>query len=125
MKTNEMTNQSNKIQKSAGKLNREDVIIRAARKAGTTVEDMTDYMDAIESVIKDAALSGQVVSLIGFGKFYVQRHAGHPIQFAKNTGFVDSYLVYKFSAASAWNDTLRAADAKSKIPVVNHKKITT
>lgn len=105
-----------------GKLNREDIITMAARKAGTTIEDMTEYMEAIESSIREAALAGKTVSLMRFGTFYVQRHGGHPVQFTGGKGDkVSSYLVYKFSAAAAFNEELRRADAVTPIPAVSRR----
>lgn len=109
-------------QNVAGKLNREAIVIEAARRAGTTVEDMTEYMNTIENVIRDAAKEGKIVSLIGFGTFYVQRHKGHPIQFAKDVNHVKDYLVYKFSAADVWNETLRELDRQHPISIVPYKK---
>lgn len=124
-KTMEQTNENAKArQHVAGKLNREAVVVAAAKKAGTTVEDMAEYMMAIEDVIREAALEGKVVSLMGFGTFYVQRHKGHPIQFAKDVNHVKDYLVYKFSAADVWNETLRERDRACPIEIVpyNQKK---
>lgn len=99
------------------KLNREEIIARAAEKTGFSVSDMTKAVLAFEDAIKDAAMEGKTVCLTGFGKFYLQRHKGHPVQFAKDTEEVVDYLVYKFSASNVWNATLREADRQKQIQI--------
>lgn len=106
-----------KQKKMAGKLNREDIIVRAAKKAGMTIEDMTDCVMAFEEAMVEAAMEGKTVCLTGFGKFYLQRHKGHPIQFAKDTPQVTNYLVFKFSASNVLNATLRKRDSEHPIEI--------
>lgn len=106
-----------KQKKMAGKLNREDIIVRAAKKAGMTIEDMTDCVMAFEEAMVEAAMEGKTVCLTGFGKFYLQRHKGHPIQFAKDTPKVTNYLVFKFSASNVLNATLRKRDSEYPIEI--------
>lgn len=103
--------------KSKPKVNREEIIALAATRAGMSCADVTIAMNAIEDVIKCMAMEGKTVSLTGFGKFYLQRHKGHPVRFVESDEPVVDYLVYKFSASNVWNAALREADKQCPIQI--------
>lgn len=99
------------------KLNREDIVERAAKKCSLSQSEILEAVLAFEDVMKEMALEGHMVCLTGFGKFYLQRHKGHPIQFADGKSRTPDYVVYKYSASNVWNNTLREADEKHPIPI--------
>lgn len=99
------------------KVNREEVVERAAALAGMSETDMASAMMALEAAIKDVAMEGKTLCLTGFGKFYLQRHKGHPVRYTDTEKPVEDYLVYKFSASNVWNAALREADRKQPIQI--------
>lgn len=103
--------------KKTTKANREEIVERAAKKCKMSPTEVMDIALAIEDSIKEVALEGRTVCLTGFGKFYLQRHKGHPVQFAKDSVQVVDYLVYKFSASNVWNAVLRQADTTEPIEI--------
>lgn len=113
----ETKNKDAAVNDAKKKVNREEVVVRAAVKAGVSVVEMTNALAAIESTIKDVAMEGKTLCLTGFGKFYLQRHKGHPVRYTETEQPVEDYLVYKFSASNVWNAALREADKKCQISV--------
>lgn len=67
----------------------------------------TKIYETIRSHILDNVKSGAVVSLAGFGAFYLQKHKGHPVRFKKDNHSVPDYMVLKFSPSDVVNREIR------------------
>lgn len=91
------------------KLNRWDFIQYLARENGMTPEDAEAAYDMVINGIKKAVCSGAELSLMGFGRFYLSVHKGHPTQFdrsRKNTAVKD-YVVFRFAPSQVLSKEIR------------------
>ena len=71
--------------------------------------DVRTVYDALVSKIKEIVVSGQDLSLTGFGSFTLKKHKGHPVQFEANEDSVDDYVVLKFTASDVLMNSIRTA----------------
>lgn len=99
------------------KINKDEFIARAAERCDVSVSNLNRAYDAFVETAAEVAKDGKTLALTGFGKFYVQRHKGHPVQFGDRAGEVDPYVVYKFSASNVFNNELRKADKAHTIKI--------
>ena len=88
-------------------MNRQDFIDYIARENNMTKREAKRACDAVISGIRSVVLSGGVLSLRGFGCFYLTVHKGHPTQFRNVDGRMPDYLVFKFSPSHALHRSLR------------------
>lgn len=105
------------VVKTSNKVNKEEFIVLAAKKCDMSIADMTKAFDMFQEVIEEQAAAGKVISLTGLGKFYVQRHKGHPVQFGVPQDKVSNYVVFKYSASNVFNEKLRKIDRERGIDV--------
>lgn len=97
------------------KVNKELFVSSIAEKTGMTNAAVSKVVDAYHDEIIDRVSNNEEVSMTGFGRFYVQRHKGHPVQFSPSHEKVQDYVVFKFSASNVLNNRLRDIDAVHKI----------
>lgn len=85
----------------------------AGEKVPVKIRDLVGmiYKAAIAE-LEDVMVSGTKLSLTGFGSFYMKEHKGHPVQFWDETGNINNYMVFKFSASDVLNRRLRARIAE-------------
>lgn len=99
------------------KLNKKGFVGYLARKNGTSFEAALRAYDMVVDGIISAAKEGMNLSLMGFGRFYLQEHSGHPVQFkdtdsnTTHTVYTPKYKVFKFSASKALNSEIRRMHA--------------
>lgn len=95
------------------KLNKKGFVSYLARRNGTSFEAALRAYDMVVDGIISAAKEGMNLSLMGFGRFYLQEHSGHPVQFkdtdsnTTHTVYMPKYKVFKFSASKALNSEIR------------------
>lgn len=89
------------------KMNKRQFLRKVAAENGMTIADTTRAYNAIIKGIQDTVNQGTVVSLTGFGTFYLQKHKGHPVQFEDTENQVNDYVVFKFSASDVLNKKFR------------------
>lgn len=99
------------------KVNKDEFIELVAAKMNKPANEVAEYFTAFQAVVEELAAAGKVLSLTGIGKFYVQRHKGHPVQFGVPQDKVANYVVYKFSASNVLNEKLREIDKMQGINV--------
>ena len=94
------------------KMNKRDLLAYIAATYNISVQEARTAYDMVVNSIVSQVGAGTEVSLMGFGRFYLQQHKGHPIQFNGETGSVGNYSVFKFSASNALNHSIRSAAVK-------------
>ena len=92
---------------SSDRVSRREYIAALAERAEISVELATKlYAVGIEVLLEQVA-SGRTVLMTGLGRFYVQRHKGHLVQFTGGEKrVIPDYPVLKFSAAREVNQSL-------------------
>ena len=70
--------------------------------------DAADAYNMVINSIRDVVTHGFNLRLVGFGLFYLQKHKGNPIQFHAKNKTNEDYLVFKFSASSTLNRSIRS-----------------
>lgn len=93
------------------KINKEMFIAAVAERTGLTQATVSTVFDAYQEEIIDRVTNNEEVSITGFGRFYLQRHKGHPVQFSIMNETVHDYVVFKFSASNVLNNKLRTLDS--------------
>lgn len=88
------------------KISKKHFLAAVARDNGMSVENITKAWNAIEKELHDQLAAGKIVSLTGFGSFYLQNHKGHPVQFEGRAAIQD-YIVMKFSTSDVLNKRFR------------------
>ena len=83
-------------------MNKQELIKQVSKKASLTQKDCTHMLNALTDVISNVLRSGEVVSIMGFGRFYTkhlsERNGFNPITRAK-TKLKSSYIpTFKCSA---------------------------
>lgn len=104
-----------KLKSKKQKINKELFIAAIAERTGMTISCVTSVFEAYQNEIIERVSNNEEVSITGFGRFYVQRHKGHPVQFSTSTEKVHDYVVFKFSASNVLNSKLREIDAVNRI----------
>lgn len=97
------------------KINKEMFIAAVAARTGLTQATVTKVFDACRDEIIDRVSNHEEVAITGFGRFYLQRHKGHPVQFSRISEAVHDYVVFKFSASNVLNNKLRRLDATHRL----------
>lgn len=85
----------------------------AASCDGVSKKLVTTIYDAFIAEIYKAAAEGKVVSLTGFGSFYLTKHKGHPVRCDKGLSISD-YVLFKFSTSNVLNSKFREDYALGK-----------
>ena len=99
--------------KNSPHMNSTDFIKYIVMKHNITFKEATFIYDTFLDAVKDVIFNNMSLVLRGFGKFYLQTHKGHPVHFNNvikgdsNKAVANDYLVFKFSAASTLNKSLR------------------
>ena len=104
-------------EKKSNKVNKEAFLESVAKDTGMSLAAVSAVYGSMMKVAEEVAVSGKELSLTGFGRFYLQRHKGHPVQFGTPSEKVRDYVVYKFSASNVLNNKLREIDKEKSIPV--------
>ena len=104
-------------EKKSNKVNKESFLESVAKDTGMSVASIASVYNSMVKVAEEVAVSGKELSLTGFGRFYLQRHKGHPVQFGTPSEKVHDYVVYKFSASNVLNNKLREIDREQSIAV--------
>ena len=104
-----------KLKSKKQKINKELFIAAIAERTGMTIASVTSVFEAYQNEIIERVSNNEEISITGFGRFYVQRHKGHPVQFSTATEKVHDYVVFKFSASNVLNSKLREIDAVNRI----------
>lgn len=97
------------------KINKEMFIAAVAERTGLTQATVSTVFDAYQEEIIDRVTNNEEVSITGFGRFYLQRHKGHPVQFSSMNETVHDYVVFKFSASNVLNNKLRTLDSMHRL----------
>lgn len=105
----------NDTEKNALKLSKREFIAFMAEQNKTTLKAAARAYDMVIESIQSAVAAGNELCLMGFGRFYLQTHKGHPVRFKDDPdgGASDSerevpdYMVFKFSASNALNQRIR------------------
>lgn len=84
------------IEREATRISKKEFQQRFARRAGVSTKTAVVVYDAMIEELIELVGKGHRVTLTGFGRFYMQEHKGHKVQFAKG-GEIDDYAVLKFS----------------------------
>lgn len=93
------------------RINKRDFIRQMALEAHLPKLVAERAYDAFMKTLLDNVRAGKQVNLTGFGKFYWQRHRGHPVRFGEpGQGLVEDYTVLKFSATRDSNEFLGLDD---------------
>lgn len=100
------------------KISKKQFLANVARKNDMPVEDITKAFDVITEGIHDTVMNGTILSLTGFGSFYLQKHKGHPVQF-EGQAAVPDYVVFKFSASDVLNKRFREEDRQGLVKNVH------
>ena len=96
------------------KISKKQFLADVAQKNDIPVKDITKAYDALTEGIHDIVMNGTILSLTGFGSFYLQKHKGHPVQFERRSAVPD-YVVFKFSASDVLNKRFRDEDNQGLI----------
>lgn len=88
----------------------------AASHDGISKKLVMSIYDALIAEIYKAAAEGKVVSLTGFGSFYLTKHKGHPVRCDKGLS-VSDYVLFKFSTSNVLNSRFREDYALGKCKV--------
>lgn len=94
-------------QVEASVMNKNGLIEYMSEVYGISRNDAAEAYNMVISSIKDVVTRGFNLRLVGFGMFYLQKHKGNPIQFHAQNKTNDDYLVFKFSASSTLNRSIR------------------
>lgn len=111
----------NQDEKSLSK--RKFIGIMAQRYNIKTKEAAAAY-DMMTETLLDVVEQGYDVCFMGFGRFYLQTHKGHPVRFKDEEGVsnpdteVEDYIVFKFSASNALNQHIRERASKRKADAI-------
>lgn len=82
--------------------------IESSEKDTFTAEDIYElFMETLEGEL----LSGNNVTLTGFGNFELKEHSGHMVRFTDRKK-IDSYLTVRFYPSNTFNKKLRNPDDK-------------
>lgn len=92
------------------KMNRSGLISHIAENNNVSFSEAEFMYNAVIESICQVVSSGVRLSLQGFGSFYKQLHKGQPIRFSATQSVAPDYFVFKFSASSALNQSLRQSD---------------
>lgn len=86
------------------RVNKRDYIAAVARRSGLPIKTVSAVYEAgIEELLETIA-SGKQLTLMNFGKFYLQWHKGHRVRFRdEGADAISDYPVLKFSATPALN----------------------
>lgn len=79
---------------------------RFARRAGVSLPMAKKVYDAMIEELVELVGRGHRVTLTGFGKFYMQEHKGHSVQFSRDKR-VDDYAVLRFSSTTELNKRIK------------------
>ena len=93
-----------------GKVNRNEFLVRVARRADMPVEEIRRIYDAMYDEMGIVLLSGKDLSLTGLGTFTLKTHRGHPVQFEAKSGNIPDYVVLKFIPSGVLTSKLRDGD---------------
>lgn len=96
--------------KKLNKVNKSEFLKNIALRTGEPYNKVVKIYDGMIDELVAVAKSNRDLSLTGFGRFYVQKHKGHPVQFMGTSEKVADYEVLKFSAANIMNARLRNND---------------
>lgn len=95
------------MDKKVSKVNKSAFLKSVAKRTGKPYAEVVTIYDGMIDELVDVAKSKRDLSLTGVGKFYVQKHKGHPVQFMGASEKVSDYELLKFSAANIMNERLR------------------
>lgn len=77
-----------------------------ARATGLSAVEVEKVYDAAVAEILEAVSRGTAVVFPGLGRFYLQRHKGHTVQYGAQDQRIPDYSVLKFSATTTLNAKL-------------------
>ena len=86
----------NSAARTRAKVNKNELLRRAASRAGMPMSDMRTAFHALVDEAVAALCRGEEVSVAGFGTFGVKGHKGHPVQFGAGAGGIPDYVVVRF-----------------------------
>lgn len=89
------------------KMNKSELLTCVAKENNLTQKQMRSVFDSIIECIRQNICEGKDVSLTGFGTFSLQKHKGHPVQFASSSNVVKDYVVVKFTPSDALMTSIR------------------
>jgi len=103
------------------KLNKSEMLACVAKQNGITHKQARAFFDSIIDYIRANICEGKDVSLTGFGTFSLQKHKGHPVQFASDTNTVKDYVVVKFTPSDALMTSIRKDYENGSVTVSDKK----
>ena len=103
------------------KINKSELLAYIAKQNGITHKQARSVFDSIIDYIRENICEGKDVSLTGFGTFSLQKHKGHPVQFASDTNAVKDYVVVKFTASDALMTSIRKEYENGSVTVCDKK----
>lgn len=89
------------------KMSKAEFLRRVHTRSGQSQAVVNAVYKATVDELRILAIREGRLTLTGFGTFYVQTHKGHPVQFGKKSDKIEDYAVFKFSASSVFNKSLR------------------
>lgn len=84
-------------------------------------EDIRSIWDIMQKNILKHMRDGKEVLFTGFGNFFLQKHAGHPIQFDSGKSKIEDYVNLKFTASNKLNTELRQEFRQGRIKACKNK----
>lgn len=92
---------------TAEKIRKSELCVRVAASCdGVSKKLVMTIYDALIAEIYKSVAEGKVVSLTGFGSFYLTKHKGHPVRCDKGLS-VSDYVLFKFSTSNVLNSRFR------------------
>lgn len=80
-----------------------------------TPDMVKEIWDTMVAVILRNIKEGRKILLTGFGSFFLQKHAGHSVQFKNTDDKINGYVNIKFAASNKLNRELREEYRENKI----------
>lgn len=104
------------VKQDEERLSKREFITFMAKRYGIKSKEAARAYEMVMDSIREAVEQGNELCLMGFGRFYLQTHKGHPVRFkddendkstSKPETEVEDYIVFKFSASNALNQHIR------------------
>ncbi len=84
-------------------MNKKELIKAVSKQSNLTQKDCIQCLNALKSVITDTLQRGEIISLVGFGRFYTKvsqkREIYNPV--TKQKHIVKSQILPKFKASNS------------------------
>lgn len=89
------------------RMKKQTFISRLADEAGISKKEANELYQAFVRAIVGSVLTGESVSLRGFGTFQLKKHKGHTVSLLGNMTNISDYYGLRFTASETLNKQIR------------------